>query len=124
MNVVIVCQTCRKPLKIPAEGLGQKVRCPACKTVFVGKRDEFKPRQETHSTTVPPPVNDAMLSEEDATPEDVVAATSADYVEEDIATPRRRPKKKSKLWLILLLLLGPLLLSVLICAGVLLWLSP
>src|SRR5260370_31713050 len=44
MNAVIVCQKCKKPLKIPGEALGKSVRCPACQSVFVAQRDEFKPR--------------------------------------------------------------------------------
>jgi LSD1 subclass zinc finger protein len=122
MNVVIVCQSCRKPLKIPAEGLGKKVKCPACQTVFVGQRDEFKPRSatngETATTTAPaPPTNNAFVSEEDvaaANPNDAFAGVGADSSTPRLTAPA---KKKSYLWLIVLLVVVLVGLPVLACAG-------
>jgi LSD1 subclass zinc finger protein len=34
MSHVVPCPSCRNPLRLPAELLGQSVRCPACQTVF------------------------------------------------------------------------------------------
>jgi LSD1 subclass zinc finger protein len=116
MNVVIVCQSCRKPLKIPVEGLGQKVRCPACYTIFVGKRDEFKPRTETDVPPLPLPVNDAILVEDDA----AVSAPTEEVWEDAAYQPPTStlPKKTSNLWFILLLVFLLLGLPLLICGGV------
>ena len=35
MSVYIRCTSCQKKLAIPDDGLGKKIRCPACQTVFV-----------------------------------------------------------------------------------------
>jgi phage FluMu protein Com len=35
MSVLIRCDQCQKKLSIPETGLGKKIRCPACKAVFV-----------------------------------------------------------------------------------------
>jgi phage FluMu protein Com len=35
MSVLIRCEQCEKKLSIPEAGLGKKIRCPACQTVFV-----------------------------------------------------------------------------------------
>ncbi len=131
-NVIIVCTNCKKPLKIPAEGLGKKVRCPACKTVFVGKRDEFKPRPAAGDNSslgtlgFPPPANDALLADEDAPPPALSGSSIIDPItdlpeEAEAPAPQRATpppkKKKSKLLLILVLLFVFVGLPVLGCGG-------
>ncbi len=128
MNVVIVCQSCKKPLKIPAEGIGKKVRCPACKAVFVGRRDEFKPRssaaaapQKALPVRPTPPTNDALLSDEDAArdvADDSVEPQPADDEFDDADTPatkRGTKPKKKRSWLSVILLA----VAVLVLVGVL-----
>src|SRR2546425_12410826 len=56
MNVMILCDQCRKTLQVPDAALGKKVCCPACQAVFVAK-----PKQEME-------IVECVVAEEDLSP--------------------------------------------------------
>jgi LSD1 subclass zinc finger protein len=135
VNVVVVCPICKKPLRIPSDALGKKVRCPACQAIFVGQRDEFKPaapteaqRAKASDSVILGPVSsqrDEAVARPNGPPGAPRAAFTDDVVEElrsDAEPPAARrpalPKKKSWLPLILVLVGLIVVLPALGCGGI------
>ena len=59
-NIVITCPQCNKPIKVPAEKVGKKIRCKNCEHVFVIKA----PAEDaiTAAKTKPPAAGDAITN--------------------------------------------------------------
>ena len=95
MPLVIRCEHCQAPLKLPEEFVGRSVRCPSCQQEFVAKEDPVQPppprREEPEDQ---PDLDDdrgrppRRRDDEDDRP---ARSRSDDYDEDD--RPRRRLRR-------------------------------
>jgi FKBP-type peptidyl-prolyl cis-trans isomerase len=94
MNVKLVCEACKKGLKIPDTVLGKKIKCPSCGAVFVAHLPPSPPPPPEPPTLLP----DLSLDDEEPAQsfpepvEEVAPVLSAADEDEEAAPP---PKKKA-----------------------------
>jgi hypothetical protein len=107
MTVKLVCDACKKGLKIPNTVLGKKIKCPSCGAVFVAQQPPPPPEpptllpdlsldDEEPARSAPEPVEEAAPVLSAADDEDEAAPPpkkKAAVIEEDEDEPK--PKKKA-----------------------------
>ncbi len=96
MIVKIVCENCKKGLKIPETVLGKKTKCPSCAAVFVAQLPPAPPPAPPlpEPPTLLPDLSleDEPVRSEPEPVEEVAPVLSAADDEEEVAPP---PKKKA-----------------------------
>jgi hypothetical protein len=101
---------CGKPLKVPDNLIGKRVRCPECGSTLLVEAERGaiavgRPKQAaTVADDTPPPRKRRPLAEEEPAPRK--RARAEDFDEEQDDRPRRKKKKQQSGGLPLLLILG------------------
>jgi len=116
----VLCRGCGRRIKVPANLLGKKVKCPACQTVMT-VATEPPPAAAPPPVPVPAPEEPPTESRAGRSSTGLPAAPS-EPTRQPIAgpTPRPAPRRRRKLWLVAGLG-GLLLLVALVLLGWLLW---
>jgi predicted Zn finger-like uncharacterized protein len=81
MPSLVQCPTCQKQLRVPDHLLGKKVRCPACREIFVGESEDL-------------PVAPLLDDEPEPMPRRSAPREPEEDLEEEPVVPRRKPARR------------------------------
>ena len=123
MSNVISCPSCRRQLRVPAELLGQLVKCPSCNHTFAGALDELAPEEPPPLPAAAEEPNQAAFQLEDEEPppkrkkprREIVDVVEEEY--EDEESPRRRREPPGQVQAIAVMTLVGGILALIIGAG-------
>jgi hypothetical protein len=97
MTTVVACPECKQNLKLPAEHLGQDVRCPGCEHVFTASAGTDITASRS---AAPPPVPDTAVPAWEKPHEDDLAKPldeeEAAEIEADATEAERRKRRKEE----------------------------
>jgi uncharacterized Zn finger protein (UPF0148 family) len=97
MPLVIKCEHCQAPLKLPEEYIGKEVRCPSCQREFVAREElqspppRPRPEEERSEEDRPPPREEDRPSRRRYDDEDRPRRPRDD--DEDYERPSRRARR-------------------------------